>query len=177
VKYQDAPFQEQVDYILGIDPGGSGGATLLGVEDDVIAFTRHVALKKKETLTAWHLQELLAGVDAEFTYAFLEKVGAAPGQGVSSMFAFGRAAGMWEGILESHEIPWTTVPPQVWCRTQHRVKAASAKAKSQATAIERWGRDIFIPPRGSVPHPGRVDSALIAGHGRLILLETIKRGF
>ena len=37
--------------------------------------------------------------------AIIEKVGAMPGQGVSSMFQFGRSVGMVEGVLAALQIP------------------------------------------------------------------------
>lgn len=44
----------------------------------------------------------------------LEKVGAMPGQGVTSMFHFGENYGYIQGLLESNSIPYELVTPQKW---------------------------------------------------------------
>ena len=46
--------------------------------------------------------------------ACVEKVGAMPGQGVTSMFNFGKNVGYIEGVLETLGIPYQLVPPQKW---------------------------------------------------------------
>jgi hypothetical protein len=52
----------------------------------------------------------------EATFAVLEFVGARPGQGVCSMFSFGRATGVAIGALEILGLPWCDVAPQTWQR-------------------------------------------------------------
>lgn len=46
--------------------------------------------------------------------AYIEKVGAMPGQGVSSMFSFGHATGALEGCVAAMGIPLTHLSPQAW---------------------------------------------------------------
>lgn len=46
--------------------------------------------------------------------ACVEKVGAMPGQGVTSMFNFGKNVGYIEGVLETLGISYQLVPPQKW---------------------------------------------------------------
>lgn len=46
--------------------------------------------------------------------ACVEKVGAMKGQGVTSMFTFGKAAGYIEGVLEALGIPYQLISPQKW---------------------------------------------------------------
>jgi crossover junction endodeoxyribonuclease RuvC len=46
--------------------------------------------------------------------AAVEKVGAMPGQGVTSMFNFGKSAGFIEGVLTALGIPYQLVPPNKW---------------------------------------------------------------
>ena len=52
----------------------------------------------------------------EKAMACVEKVGAMPGQGVTSMFSFGKSAGFIEGVLQAYNIPYQLVPPQTWKR-------------------------------------------------------------
>ena len=46
--------------------------------------------------------------------ACVEKVGAMPGQGVTSMFNFGKSAGYIEGVLSALGIPYQLVMPKRW---------------------------------------------------------------
>jgi len=48
--------------------------------------------------------------------AVLERVGAMPGQGVSSMFKFGQAFGTVQGILAALKVPTHLVAPVTWKR-------------------------------------------------------------
>jgi crossover junction endodeoxyribonuclease RuvC len=62
--------------------------------------------------------ELARRIDAAgpIAHAFVEQVGAMPGQGVSSVFAFGKVFGLALGILAANFIPHTLVAPQRWKR-------------------------------------------------------------
>lgn len=95
---------------IGIDPGADGGIAMITISD-------------KETVTAWpysneKLVEIcfaIADISGEVrTTTCLEKVGAMPGQGVTSMFNFGKNVGFIEGVLSANYIPYQTVPPQKW---------------------------------------------------------------
>ena len=44
----------------------------------------------------------------------LERVGAMPGQGVTSMFKFGENFGFIQGLLTAYSIPYELVTPQKW---------------------------------------------------------------
>lgn len=46
----------------------------------------------------------------------IEKVHAFPGQGVTSMFNFGKNFGTWLGILNGLRIPYVEVSPQKWMK-------------------------------------------------------------
>jgi crossover junction endodeoxyribonuclease RuvC len=95
---------------VGIDPGADGGIATITVGE-------------KEIATAWpysneKLVELcfaIADISGEMKVTTcLEKVGAMPGQGVTSMFNFGKNVGFIEGVLSANYIPYQTVPPQKW---------------------------------------------------------------
>ena len=49
--------------------------------------------------------------------AAVEKVGAMHGQGVTSMFNFGKNAGYIEGVLSALNISYQLVPPATWKRS------------------------------------------------------------
>lgn len=66
--------------------------------------------------------------------ALLEKVHAMPGQGVTSMFTFGKGYGFLRGCLSSGGIPFDDVTPQAWqkalgCLTKGDKNVSKAKAQ------------------------------------------------
>lgn len=91
---------------IGIDPGKSGGIAVLN---------NSLACAWKIPKTERDCQELfeeLAATDGCFAY--IEKVHAMPGQGVTSMFNFGRNYGMLRAMLICNKIPFESVKPQAW---------------------------------------------------------------
>ena len=92
---------------IGIDPGKSGafaaidkdGQCAVAIPWDAQEFIKFAKASKHTTMTAC-----------------VEKVGAMPGQGVTSMFNFGKSAGFIEGVLQAYSIPYQLVPPQTWKR-------------------------------------------------------------
>lgn len=88
---------------IGIDPGKGGALCVLGEDGTVaVSFDREAYI------------ELLAGVEGKNAVCCLEKVGAMPGQGVTSMFSFGENFGFIQGVLEAYHIPYELVRPQKW---------------------------------------------------------------
>jgi hypothetical protein len=67
--------------------------------------------------------------------AVVERVGARPGQGVSSMFKFGCGYGMVQGVIASLGIPIHLVTPGKWKR--HYALPAD-KEEARARAIKLW---------------------------------------
>ena len=93
--------------ILAIDPGLSGAVCRL--EPGSIRVRRDFRILPD---IARAIQDLSAGV----THAVIENVHAMPGQGVCSMFSFGRAAGVADGAL-ALALPALlveSVAPQKW---------------------------------------------------------------
>ena len=93
--------------------------------------------------------------------AIVEKVGAMPGQGVSSMFSFGRSVGIIEGVLAAKQIPVTFVTPQSW---QKQSGAAKGKDGSRQRVMELFPREAHLFAR--VKDDGRADAVLIALAGQ-----------
>lgn len=120
--------------VLGIDPGCSGALVLIteqgGYIDHLAMPTIKVGTKSRvngAAVAAWVRQY---GI----THAYLEKVGAMPGQGTASMFTFGHAAGVAEGILQGLNIPYTLVTPQAWKKSAGLIGSDKDAARSRATA-------------------------------------------
>jgi crossover junction endodeoxyribonuclease RuvC len=92
-----------VKVYLGCDPGKTGALAIInGEEVKVFPFDEAVYRDEVEALSG---QECIC---------CLEKVGAMPGQGVTSMFHFGENFGMIQGILIANRIPFELVTPQKW---------------------------------------------------------------
>src|SRR5215472_10243758 len=133
--------------IAGIDPGLSGALAFLDaassmvldiVDMPTLALSR--GGKKKRELDAHALARLIGA--QPIGHAFVEQVGAMPGQGVSSVFAFGKAYGVGIGALAALGVPYTLTPPAVWKRALG-VPAAKDGARARAsqlmpTAAHRW---------------------------------------
>jgi crossover junction endodeoxyribonuclease RuvC len=151
--------------IAGIDPGLSGavaflgavsGATLDIVDMPTLALSR--GGKNKREVDAHSLARLIG--DRRPGLAFVELVGAMPGQGVSSMFAFGRAYGITIGVLAAREVPMTFDPPAPWKRA---LCVPAAKDGSRARASQLLPAAAHHWPL--VKHDGRAEAALIAYYG------------
>jgi len=149
--------------VLGIDPGLSGAAAWLDtsgalavVDMPVLQIDR--GKKAKREVDAAGLAELVRQHRPDV--AIVERVGAMPGQGVTSMFSFGRSAGVIEGVLAGLGVPVTLVAPAAWKRA---LKVQSGKDGARLRASQ-------LIPAGCgnwrlVKHDGRAEAALLAFWG------------
>lgn len=149
--------------IVGIDPGLSGavavfgdGGGLLGV-DDFPVFVLPRGGKKKREVDAVALSVLL---DGSIDHAFVEQVGAFPGQGVSGVFAFGKVYGVVIGILAARLVPVTFVNPRTWKKAL-AVPAAKDGARARASQLMPANADLWSRVRDD----GRAEAALIGYWG------------
>jgi len=94
----------------------------------------------------------------------VEKVGAMPGQGVVSMFNFGKSAGFIEGVLSAYHISYILVPPQRW---KKEFDLHSDKQQS-IDVCKRLFPDVnLLPtPRCKKPSDGMAEALLIAEYAR-----------
>lgn len=150
--------------IAGIDPGLGGAICLLSTEGAVAVFDMPTfALsrggKNKREIDARQLAAILAGKGA-IGHAFVEQVGAMPGQGVTSMFAFGKSYGIVLGILAVCGAPLTLVAPAVWKRVL-RVPKAKDGARARASQLLPYAAEQWPLKK----HDGRAEAALIAWWG------------
>lgn len=153
-------------YILGIDPGASGAIAILKTDGkliDVIDMPTtelQVGGKTKHRVSPVFLQSELAFY-ADDARAVVEHVSAMPGQGVSSMFAFGEAFGLVRGVLAGMKVPTDLVTPAKWKRD---LKVNPGKDGSRALAAQLWPDKAHMFKR--VKDDGRAEAALIAHWGR-----------
>lgn len=150
--------------ICGIDPGASGAIASIHLEKgflEVIDMPAHQIErngKKKTEISAQLVARYLENLKPDHIY--LERVGAMPGQGVSSMFQFGRSVGTLEGIIAALRIPISYVTPQKW---QKDCGMRAGKDGSRQRAQELF--PAFAQHFSRVKDNGRSDAALIAWYG------------
>ena len=93
--------------------------------------------------------------------AYVEQVGAMPGQGVASMFSFGHAAGVVAGVLGAMQIPVTLVTPQGWKKRADLIGKGKDAARTRAIQLWPAWRDLDFKGKGQA----LADAALIARFG------------
>ena len=146
---------------IGIDPGLNGAIAYLkdGKLDiwDMPTFSIKRNNKNKREVDASSLSDTLEDLHG---VAFVEKVGAMPGQGVSSMFSFGQSYGIILGILAAYQIPITLVPPKTWKAV---LKVRQGKDAARMKASELMPEHSGLWPLKK--HDGRAEAALIAYYG------------
>lgn len=127
--------------ILSIDPGLSGGlavvdgAVLMAVEE--MPVTTSAINEKKQIVDADELIATIAswqlwfGVDK----CCIERVGARPNQGVTSMFNFGLSYGVTIGVATALGLSMSYVTPQKWKKD---LELDNQKDSSRYMAYSLW---------------------------------------
>lgn len=147
--------------VLGIDPGCSGALVLITSSGGYVA---HLAMPTIKVGTKSRVNGAAIAAwlrDYDISHAFLEQVGAMPGQGTASMFTFGHAAGVAEGILQGLNIPYTLVTPQAWKKSVGLIGSDKDAARSRAIQLYPALRALDAKAKGQAI----ADALLIARHG------------
>ncbi|TVQ99292.1 MAG: hypothetical protein EA399_07825 [Desulfovibrionales bacterium] len=143
---------------LGIDPGQGGAVALISRDQTLVV--------DWPALVDWSgVRDLLCQWKMEYNIrlAALERVAARPGQGVRSVFSFGKNAGGWEAALSMARIPWISPTPQAW---QKGVVLPSDGPDPKTRALT-VARRLFPEADLSLKrHDGRADALLLAAHAR-----------
>lgn len=147
---------------IGIDPGCSGAIAVLDKGGYLLDCMLMPTFKdgKSSRVNASALARFLAEYDAA-TMAFVERVGAMPGQGVSSMFGFGHSAGVIEGALAAQLIPYKLVTPQAWKKAAGLIGKDKDAARTIAARLYPFERTLDLKAKGQA----LADAILIARHG------------
>ena len=147
--------------ILGIDPGEHGGYALMTDANFPTAIEFSKQTKKEVSDIIKFYADCMGPL-----HCIIEKVHAAPRQGVTSTFTFGKNYGFWLGLLTAHGIPYEEVPPQTW------QGGLGIKAPRQATYADRKR---LLKQRAEQLYPNvpikadTADAVLIAEYGRRLL--------
>jgi len=145
--------------VVGIDPGLSGAIGLINdgivLTWDTPTFEVIKAKKKRRQINANLFARILADCNAD--HVVVEQVNAMPGQGVASMFNFGRSLGVAEGSIGALQIPLTMVTPQTWKRD---LKLSSEMGESRRRASLLYPQ--YAEQFARVKDDGRAEAVLLA---------------
>jgi crossover junction endodeoxyribonuclease RuvC len=146
---------------IGIDPGLSGGVAFLP-DPRTGEPAPFVMPTGGGEVDPGMLANLIRGITCgQAARVAIERVGAMPGQGVSSTFKFGTGWGMARGVCAALGLPVVLVTPQRW---KKEVLAGLPHDKDGAIryCASRWPGLSLVLPRCRVPHDGMADSLCIA---------------
>jgi crossover junction endodeoxyribonuclease RuvC len=145
--------------ICGIDPGLTGAWGMIDLHGKYWSCgdMHHDELGIIDSEKVW--SEMAQARDSQDIVVAVERVGARPGQGVSSMFKFGMAFGTALNLAQRFKSRWVMVTPQVW---KKGLKIDSDKKVSLDLA-----RELFpLAPLSRVKDGGRAEALLIAEYFR-----------
>lgn len=150
-------------YVIGIDPGCTGAIAILqsAACPHPIEWLQMPTVKvgKSSRVNAAAVQAFLEDFDCG--HAYIEQVHSMPAQGVSSVFTFGHAAGVVEGVVAAMRIPYTLVTPQAWKKRAGLIGTDKDAARSRA--IQLWPNVRDLDPKGK--GQALADALLIARYG------------
>lgn len=156
--------------VIGIDPGVSG-AFAVWEDGNIIHLEDFVKVEKDLDVDTLALQ--LRSWDAD--KVFIEKVASRPGQGVVSVFRFGRTVGALEGVC--HGIPVGFITPTKWKEYYGIVKDQNLKTTENKRLQKILARDIvrerwphLEPQLRLVRNADRAEAALMAHYGAMELM-------
>ena len=159
---------KSIDVVIGIDPGLTGavciwdlnksGRTAIEIYDTPI----YASKKNKKEYMPELMANTLQAYENKKVHVFIEKVHSMPGQGVASMFNFGKGYGIWLGVIAAFKLPHTLVTPQAW--KKELMQGMGDKDAARIRACE------FFPSQADLlSHKkdiGRADALLIMEFGR-----------
>ncbi len=155
--------------VAGIDPGKTGALSILHEENIVACFDVPMQLVKGKAKPAWTQW----AIDWRNAFAFempdmivIEDIAARPGQGVTSMFSFGRSLGFAHAIAAAAEAPIHFVTPTVWKGKLGLLNSDKGASREKARTLFPASAHAFERAKDD----GRAEAALLAYYGRKFLL-------
>jgi crossover junction endodeoxyribonuclease RuvC len=152
--------------VLGFDIGTGGAGALVTPAGELVETFDMPVLndgpRGRRSVNAALLAEIVFKSHA--SKAFVEYVGARPGEGAVGAFGFGRSRGIVEGVLAAAGVPVTFLTPPTWKRLVGIPPGkAGAKDAARSEAIRRWPSHAAMITR--VKDDGRAEAALIGVAG------------
>lgn len=155
----------KTQWVAGVDPGFDGAVALVGPDDTVAAIrmptlgtgaARIIDIAAIVRFLLYHTYQ--PGVPTA-----IERVSARPGQGVASMFRFGRGTGQLIGWLQTLGVAWAHPTPAKWQKMLATDVGGKPKHAALAFVAMRFPRFAGLTPSGArKPHEGIADAICIA---------------
>lgn len=127
--------------LVGIDPGFKGALAAYDTEQKTLEVfdmpLSHEVLsngKKRPRLNLPLLFEWLRS-RGSINFALIEKVTAAPNQGVTSMFRFGFQLGALEALLTSESVPYALIPALSWKMQLGLIHGSKHESRARAAIL------------------------------------------
>jgi len=117
---------------IGIDPGKTGALAIAYFKDGKIYVSLFAFSSTGEAGTLREVFSINANKQAKIV---VENVHSFRGQGVASMFSFGKSFGKILGCLEYLSLPYSLVHPQTWQRPFNMLVSKSLYTKERAKKI------------------------------------------
>ena len=152
--------------VIGVDPGISGALVLIDPATMLVWKWADMPIAESNgkrsvsaamlalTIAEWRS---LAEKTGRRLLAIVEEVGAMPGQGVTSMFSFGRSFGVILGVLAGNGVSTELARPAVW---KKGAGISKDKGSARKAAQERFPASAAMFAR--VKDDGRAEAALLA---------------
>lgn len=141
---------------LGIDPGLSGGMTVIDREGRPKGFLEFASVTE-HWIAEW-LQKMSGRFELK---AAIEDVHSLPKQGVVAMFTFGKSLGLVRGIIIGAKIPFVEVAPQKWQNFFAITKRGKKSKVDHKKLLQTKAHQLF-PAYVKEISRGVADSTLIA---------------
>lgn len=138
--------------LMGADPGLTGALAFYWPETNAIAVEDMPVVDGAVNGAA--LADIIRAMSPEG--ALVEQVASRPGQGVSSVFTFGRSYGTLIGVIQACGVPIEFATPGKW-KKYYRLSAD--KEEARAKAIHLWPACNDFSKK---KHAGRAEAALLA---------------
>ena len=126
--------------IIGIDPGVSGGISVLENKKVIDVFEMPTMIdgkKNKKQVNGAQVSNIIKeniGKEKDIIVV-VEHVNAMPGQGVTSMFNFGQSFGVIKGICSALSIPIYFVRPAKWKKYFNLIKTNKDASRTKVIQV------------------------------------------
>jgi crossover junction endodeoxyribonuclease RuvC len=149
--------------VAGIDPGKKGGLSI--IENEKVIERIPMPLDEDDNIDWTEIANFISKHTPSVVY--IEQVAARPGQGVCSMFSFGKAYGGLFGVCGALKIKVKTVIPRTW---QKKLLGEGTHEKEDTIKFcqEKFPEvSLLATSRSKVAHDGIADSMGIGYYGYL----------
>lgn len=159
--------------IIGIDPGASGAISVLAKDVNllkVLLKVEDMPVTPKNTgkgneVNAYLLTRILKNIIESYknmgsVFVGIEGVSAMPGQGVTSMFSFGRSLGVIEGVCAGLELRVQFIRPAKWKKAYNLTGKEKDQSRTCVISMFPDKSELFKRKKDV----GRADATLIADY-------------